>query len=162
MIFNKKVDYCTLLCFLFMGGFKMVKKGRKTGYSIGIVKKEKLLFKGLCVIYLKKCEANGISEYTIRGYKNVLKYFLKFEKNDELYCKEININMFEDFKLYLKHERKVKDITVNSYIRKLTPMLTYGMQLGYIERFPYSYVKRQEVYKDIYTDKELLILLKRS
>ncbi|WP_446897724.1 tyrosine-type recombinase/integrase [Clostridium sp. LBM24168] len=139
----------------------MVKKGRKTGYSIGIIRKEKLLFKDLCAMYFKRCEANGITKYTVDGYKNVLKYFIRFECNEKICCDEININLFEDFKLYLKNERKVKDITVNSYIRKLTPMLTYGMQLGYIEKFPYSYVKCQKVYKDIYTDEELSILLKR-
>lgn len=139
----------------------MVQKGTKQGYSIGIIKKKNLLFTDLCSMYFKRCEANGISKYTIRGYKNVLKYFLEFEKNNELYCKEIDINMFEDFKLYLKRERKVKDITVNSYIRKLTPMLNYGMRLGYIHKFPYSYVKCQEVYKDIYTEEELVLLLKR-
>lgn len=138
----------------------MVQKGRRTGYSIGMVKKKDLLFTDLCAMYFKRCEANGISEYTIRGYKNVLKYFIEVKQNSEIYCQQIDINTFEDFKLYLKTERKVKDITVNSYIRKLTPMLSYGMQLGYIEKFPYSYVKHQEVYKDIYTEEELKLLLK--
>ncbi|MBU3186688.1 phage integrase SAM-like domain-containing protein [Clostridium estertheticum] len=85
----------------------MVQKGRKTGYSLGIMKKKKLLFKDLCIMYFKKCEANGISEYTTRGYKNILKYFNEFRGNSTIYCDEINNNIFEDFKLYLKLEKKI-------------------------------------------------------
>lgn len=137
----------------------MVQRGRKTGYSLGIMKKKKLLFTELCTMYFKKCEANGISEYTTMGYKNILKYFKISIGSTDILCDEININTFQDFKLYLKNVRKIKDISVNSYVRKLTPMLSYGMELGYIERFTYSYIKCQETYKNIYTTEELAILL---
>lgn len=137
----------------------MVQKGRRVGYSLGIMKKKKLLFTDLCTMYFKKCEANGISEYTTKGYKNMLKYFNEFRENPDICCDEINTNTFQDFKLYLKNVRKIKDISVNSYVRKLTPMLSYGMELGYIEKFGYSYIKCQETYKNIYTTEELKILL---
>jgi integrase/recombinase XerD len=139
----------------------MVQKGKKQRYSLGLVNKERLLFTDLCAMYFKRCEANGISPYTITGYKNMLKYFIEFKGTAAIYCDEIGNDTFDDFKLYLKNERKIKDISVNSYIRKLTPMLSYGMELGYVKRFPYSYLKQQEVYKDIYTIEELQILLKK-
>lgn len=138
--------------------------GKKRDYSISMVKKNNILFKDLCEMYFKKCEANGITHYTINGYKNTLKYFGEFlnlsnKGLENFYCEEINDSLFDDFKLYLKNIRKVKDITINSYIRKLTPMLSYGMELGYIVKFPYTYVKQQETFKIIYTEEELKILL---
>lgn len=135
------------------------------GYKIGMVSKQEMLFKDLCEMYFKRCEANGISHHTTNGYKNILKYFYEYLQyegvSEEFYCYEFTAYTFEDFKLHIKQVRKVKDITVNSYIRKLTPMLSYGMELGYIVRFSYSYVKCQEVFKDIYTEEELKLLLKK-
>jgi len=135
------------------------------GYKIGMVNKQGMLFKDLCEMYFKRCEANGVSQHTTNGYKNILKYFYEYLQykgvSEEFYCQDFTAYTFEDFKVHIKQVRKVKDITVNSYIRKLTPMLSYGMELGYIEKFPYSYVKHQEVFKDIYTEEELKLLLKK-
>lgn len=150
----------TTLFFVF-GGNNMVQKGRKQQYSLGIMKKKKLLFTDLCAMYFKKCEANGISAYTTNGYKNILKYFNEFRGNSDTYCDDINTDVFENYKLYLKNVRNIKDISVNSYIRKLTPMLSYGIGLGYIAKFSYSYMKCQETYKSIYTTEELTILLSK-
>ena len=63
MITSRKLVHHTLLYFAF-GGNKMVQKRRKTGYSLGIMKKQGLFFKDLCTMYFKNCEANGISIYT--------------------------------------------------------------------------------------------------
>ena len=135
------------------------------GYKIGMVNKQGMLFKDLCEMYFKRCEANGISHHTTNGYKNILKYFYEYLQyiglSEEFYCQDFTAYTFEDFKVHIKQVRKVRDITVNSYIRKLTPMLSYAMELGYIEKFPYSYVKYQEVFKDIYTEEELRLLLKK-
>jgi len=40
----------------------MVKRGRKTGYAIGIRKKKELLFTDLCTMYFKKYEATILNE----------------------------------------------------------------------------------------------------
>ncbi|WP_143316833.1 phage integrase SAM-like domain-containing protein [Clostridium sp. HBUAS56017] len=130
-----------------------------------MVNKQGMLFKDLCEMCFKRCEANGVSHHTTNGYKNILKYFYEYLQyegvSEELYCQDFTAYTYEDFKVHIKQVRKVKDITVNSYIRKLTPMLSYGMELGYIERFPYSYVKHQEVFKDIYIEEELKLLLEK-
>lgn len=62
-----------------------------------------MLFKDLWDMYFKRCEVNGITHYTINGYKNVLKYIFEYRTynglSQEIYCDEITAAAFEDFKL---------------------------------------------------------------
>jgi integrase/recombinase XerD len=55
-----------------------------------------------------------------------------------------------------------KPETVNSYVFKISPTVKYGIEKGYIkEEIEFTHCKEQEHIKDIYTDDELRILLKR-
>lgn len=69
--------------------------------------------------------------------------------------------LLDDFALWLKVNRDIKAITINTYIRHVIHILEYGMELGYIKGFKYKQLKEDILIKEIYIDKELEILLKK-
>lgn len=103
--------------------------------------------------YCKLCKRRGLSEVTIKGYKYSTRYFKQFNENNP-----INQNTILDYIAYLQ-DNNFKWTTINSYIRKLTPVLNYGFEMGYYPKVRVEYVKGQKEAKEIYTKEELEKLL---
>lgn len=110
--------------------------------------------------YIKKCQVNNLSEYTIRFYEVSCRTFSKFINTEELQVSTINRNMIDDYILHLKGTG-VKDITLNTYVRGITPIIKYGMEIGLIQRFGFKEIKTTEEIKDVYSHSELAILLQK-
>lgn len=112
--------------------------------------------------YLNQLIIKGRSEYTIRSCKYHSKYFLEYLGRD-INCTEITQKTLEDYILYIREKKGITNgITINSYLRNISPVLKYGMKKGYIlEDFMIPEVKYQETFKEIYTPEELDTLLKK-
>ncbi|QNU65907.1 phage integrase SAM-like domain-containing protein [Ruminiclostridium herbifermentans] len=104
--------------------------------------------------YYNLCTIRGTSEITIKGYKYALKYFNEF--NGDSPINSVTVNMYI---LYLK-KNGFKDTTINSYIRKLSPIFNYGHSKGYLPKVEIIELKVQKTFKDIYTEQEMNLLLK--
>lgn len=104
--------------------------------------------------YYNLCTIRGTNEITIKGYKNAIKYFNTFNGNYEIDSDSVN--------RYILHLKKkgFKNTTINSYIRKLSPIFKYGYSKGYLPNVTITEIKVQKVFKDIYTEEELQLLLK--
>lgn len=109
------------------------------------------------IIHLK---IKGRSEYTIRSYHFHHKYFMEFLGGD-IYSNNITLSTLEDYILYIREKKGITNgITINSYLRNISPIIKYGILKGYIkEDFEIPTVKEQEVIKEIYTDEEINKLL---
>lgn len=139
-----------------------MQKTRKNATSkkiMGITPKITLPYLELFDAYVKHCKLQNLSETTIRGYEYANKYFLRYVGYD-LKCSDVTQELVDDYKLNLIN--RLKPETVNSYMFKISPIIKYGYQQGYIENdILFTHMKEQEHFKDIYTAEELSILLEK-
>ena len=125
-----------------------------------ITKGGDLTFDELHKDYTKKCKVNNLSEYTIKFYNVSVRTFGKFINTNTLKASDVDRTLVDDYILHLK-ETGVKDITINTYIRGISPTIKYGMELGYIQKFGFKEIKITEEIKEVYTKQELEILLQK-
>lgn len=107
-------------------------------------------------------QVRGRAEDTLRSYKYHVKYFMDF-LGKETYCQDITLKTLEDYVLHIQNVKKINNnITINSYLRNISPILKYGFKKGYIkEDFIIPVLKEQETFKEIYTEDEMKLLLSK-
>jgi len=110
--------------------------------------------------YLKKCKVNNLSEYTISFYEVSSRTFGKFISLSDLKVEDITRDLVDDYILHLR-TTEVKAVTINTYIRGITPIIKYGMSLGLVKKFPFKEIKTTEEIKQVYTEEELKLLLRK-
>ncbi|WP_097028068.1 tyrosine-type recombinase/integrase [Clostridium peptidivorans] len=138
-----------------------MRRGEVKGTQLFKQKQEiRKTFKELFEEFLLSIKVKGRSEYTIRSYKYHCKYFMEFLGEDTL-CSTINESTFEEYILYIQDVKKLNNgVTVNSYLRNISPIVKFGIKKRYIvEDFQIPQVKCQETFKEIYTREELNLLL---
>lgn len=119
-----------------------------------------LTYKELLELYDKECMRKGVSDITIKGYDYAGKYFMDYT-GEEITCNEINQDLIDNYILWLKN-KGIKMTTINSYQYKISPVVNFGYKRGFIERkVEFKRVIEQEEIKEIYTKRELELLLKR-
>jgi len=126
---------------------------------------KKVLYDDLFKEFYRSMEIKGRAVDTLKTYTHMNRYFtefLKMQYGDIVYCDAIGLETFEDYIMYLKEKGIDNNITINSYMQNVSPVIKYGYKKGYIfEDFCIPYVKAQETFKEIYTQQEMNILLKK-
>ena len=108
-------------------------------------------------ISLKK--AMNLSKDTIEYYEGCYKYFTNFTTT-EINCNEINEDTVLNYILYLRDNNpKIKDTTINAYLRGLRAILNFCMEKGYMNNFTIRLIRAEKQIKETYTDQELEKLL---
>lgn len=105
--------------------------------------------------YYNLCTIRGTAEVTIKGYKYALNYFNEFNGDNPIDCDSVNMYI-----LFLK-KKGFKDTTINSYVRKLSPIFKFGHSKGYLPKVEINEIKVQKTFKDIYSEQEMNLLLKQ-
>ena len=105
------------------------------------------------------CESRNYSKYTIAHYDNTIHNFELFHNIDNK-TDTLNQGLVEDYASYLLR-KGLKGTTVATYICSLRTILYYLMQKEYIEPFKIIKPKYDRPIKEIYTDAELKLLLKK-
>ncbi|NOW07203.1 tyrosine-type recombinase/integrase [Clostridium beijerinckii] len=133
-----------------------MRKGEKVGkVQFNTADKKQKPYDEVLEEYCELCKRRGLAEITIKGYRYSTRYFKKFDENTM-----INRNTILDYIKYLQ-DNNFKWTTINSYIRKLTPVLNYAFEMGYYPKVKVQYVKGQKEAKEIYTQEELSKLLEK-
>ncbi|MEG2018510.1 MAG: phage integrase SAM-like domain-containing protein [Clostridium sp.] len=133
-----------------------MKKGEKVGKAqFKISEKKQKPFLEVAEEYCTLCQRKGLSPYTMQGYKYTGKYFNNFNKNNL-----ITVNSIIDYIEYLQSEN-TKWTTINSYVRRLTPIFNWAYDMGYYPKVKVIEVKGQKEMKEVYTTEELKLLLER-
>lgn len=128
--------------------------------SIMMKRPEAKTYQELHEEYIRFCKIQKLAEETIRTYHYHHNYFMNHIGSDAL-CSEINQQTIDNYKLTLI-EKGLNGVSVNSYIQNITPVIKYGMKLGYIDAsLTFARVKEEQKIKDIYTQGELQALLKK-
>ncbi|TCT15685.1 integrase/recombinase XerD [Natranaerovirga pectinivora] len=113
----------------------------------------------LYFLYASDCKLRNISDITIKGYEFAHKKFKQFT-GEGLKCEDISQDLINEYILYLKD--KLKPQTVNSYLFKISPIIKFGIRKGYIkDTIEFTHLVEQEHFKEIYTTRELELLLKK-
>lgn len=121
--------------------------------------KANISYKSLLELHVKQCKLKNLATVTIDGYRTASRYFLDFAGSD-LMCDDVTQDVINEYCLHLQTVYKPQ--TVNSYLFKISPTVLFGIERGYIpHQIQFTHVVEQETIKDIYSQEELEILLKR-
>lgn len=104
--------------------------------------------------------AKNLAETTIKHYNNCFEVFSTFFDITRL-CNSITEDTIFEFIVWLKKNRNINDITLNTYIRAIRAMLYYFMKQGYTQPFQIQSPKMTKKAKETYNDYELTILLEK-
>lgn len=118
--------------------------------------------------FIRYCKAKNLEDGSLHHYNQSFDYFclsLPKDKNGfpkDIQCSEINQNTVYSFIEFLKNRNQnISAITINSYLRGVRALLYYFMEMGYTQHFRIHLLRAQKALKNIYTDSELNILLRK-
>ena len=79
-------------------------------------------------------------------FKSVLGVFSTFRKGQDLFLRDLTTTVLHDWVTYLKDERKVKDITINNYLRTARTLYLYAINMNWVrkEYYPFHEFKVSE------------------
>lgn len=109
--------------------------------------------------FIKYCNVKNLAKDTIIFYENCFKSFSKFYPQ-QAFVRDISISQIHEYILWQK-DKNISAIAVNSNLRGVRAFLYYCMKLGYLSKFSIELVKAEKKVKQIYTDSELKLLLKK-
>jgi len=127
---------------------------------MGMAQESNMTYQELYEKFIKKCQVNNLSPYTIDSYRVANRYFGRYVNLETLKLSEIQQELVDDYILYLMGTG-IKPITVNTYVRHVASVLKYGMELKLIKQFQIKEIRVTEEIKEVYTEEELLLLLKK-
>lgn len=104
------------------------------------------------------CRAKNLANSTIEDYDVYFKQFMKFYQSESFDITEQTIN---EYIIWMQTNTRQKDTSIQSSIRHIRTILYYFMRLGYLDNFLIKLPKAEETIKEVYTDEELTILLKK-
>lgn len=102
----------------------------------------------------------GLAEDTKTSYRATYRAITEYY-NEENLCSNLNVDIIEGFICYLRENREVNNISINSHLTNVRAFVNYCIRLGYVEEFKIQSVKAEKQIKETYTDSELTILLKK-
>lgn len=134
-------------------------KGSRLSFNTGTTKKT---YEELFREFIKYIKIRGRADQTIQSYRYHSKYFTEFLGKD-IYCSEISGKTLDEYIVYLREVKHITNgVTINSYIRNISPILKFGVKRRYIlEDFISPVVKEQTKIKEIYSPQELHDLLEK-
>jgi integrase/recombinase XerD len=110
--------------------------------------------------YVKKCEIDNLSKYTISASKTAYRVF-SFYVDTNMPMDSIKEDTIDGFILFLKHRESCNDNSINSYLRMIRVWLYWAMEKGYMDKFKINLIRTSETIKETYTKDELDKLLKK-
>lgn len=111
------------------------------------------------VKYMKRCRALRFVPETLKSYEDLMHMIDLYRPGAR--CSDVDLEFWNDFIIWLEEERKVKPATVNSYCKNLKAMFNWMIGECYIEPFEMKIRVFEKPLKEMYTDSELRLLLKK-
>ena len=111
--------------------------------------------------FLKIKKALNRAEDTIDYYRDCYKLFIEFYGDGRL-CREIDEDTPIDFLLYIKETRPhLAQNTLATHMRGIRAIFKYFMKCGYIPTFTVPLPTIEETVKEVYTNEEIQMLIKK-
>ncbi len=110
--------------------------------------------------FIMYCKSRNLRPATIEHYDNTINIIYKCIP-PKTPIRSITSDTVDKFILWCKTTLKIKDITIHTYLRALKTILYYFMKMGYMEKFHIEMIKYDKPVIEVYTDREVKILLKK-
>lgn len=110
-------------------------------------------------LFLQKCRARNLSEKTLLDYQDKLRPFIQY--SGSTIVGDVSGSVVDGYVIWFKETHNVSDISLASYLRPLRAFLYWCMDTGRITRFQVRIPKADKQIKEVYTDDDLDILLKK-
>jgi integrase/recombinase XerD len=111
--------------------------------------------------FIQRIRILNRSEDTILYYDNIYKMFAEFI-DENTPCEQLSKDTISDFILFKREQNpKLRDTSINSYIRGLRAFFYFFMEEGYMPTFKIRLIKEERERKEPYNYNELENLLKK-
>lgn len=110
--------------------------------------------------FILNCEARNLREGTIRHYKDSIKQIWKYIPKETMIT-EITEDTFDGYKIVLRSNPKISDMSLYSYCRDFKTIMRFFMKEEWIPKMELALSKVDKPPIETYTDDELVILLKK-
>lgn len=105
-------------------------------------------------------ESQGRAQKTIKDYEESIKKFIAY--NGDMPINELELSNVMAYRNHMKKEEELKIGSINHYLRDLRTFLNYAYDTGYLlKQIKVSLMSGQEEIKDVYTEEELEVLLRK-
>lgn len=110
-------------------------------------------------LFLKRCRLKNLSPRSLDFYTEVLQHFTVIVPHVK-FVDEITPEVLDEF-ILAEMSRNNRITSINTRLRGVFAFLRFCFKQDYLDVFPLSLLKEDEVIKDPYTDEELVRLLKQ-
>lgn len=121
---------------------------------------EKRTFAEGCEEYLFDCKARNLRDGTIKHYRDSIKQIAKYIDED-IPIKNITKETVNKFIVDLRENPELNDQSLYTYARDFKTLMYFFMKKEYLEHFKIIIPKADKQPIETYTDRELMILLKK-
>lgn len=109
--------------------------------------------------WIDSCEERGLKSASIETYRDKINEFLDY--TGDVYVEDLDDNLVQDFKYYLKDVHNFNASSTNTYFRVVNVFMKYLHNRYNLELFSISYIKENKTIKAVYTDDEIKRLIAR-
>jgi len=107
-------------------------------------------------------EARNLAKATIRSYTTQFQKYYQWSKIKGYEIEDISTSTIEEYIIDLKKSGTVRIASINTALRHIKALIRYWQELGYINAvIKITFLKAQEIPKEVYTEEELKVLLKK-
>lgn len=113
--------------------------------------------------FIVECKIKNLSQTTIKYYEQCFKYFTEYINTNAKITDikaDISKKTVDSYIIYMQ-TNKLKVSTINIRLRGIRSILYYFMKCNYIEKFEIKQIKEEESIPNLYTDEEIVILLRK-
>ena len=103
--------------------------------------------------WIDSCQEKGLKPASIETYRDKIDEFLDY--TGDIYVEDLDDNLVQDFKYYLKNEHHFKPGSTNTYFRCVNVFMKYLHNTYNLELFHIDYIKENKTIKPVFTDAEI-------
>lgn len=103
--------------------------------------------------WIDSCQEKGLKPASIETYRDKIDEFLDY--TGDIYVEDLNDNLVQDFKYYLKNEHHFKPGSTNTYFRCVNVFMKYLHNTYNLELYHIDYIKENKTIKPVFTDAEI-------
>ena len=103
--------------------------------------------------WIDSCQEKGLKPASIETYRDKIDEFLDY--TGDIYVEDLDDNLVQDFKYYLKNEHHFKAGSTNTYFRCVNVFMKYLHNTYNLELFHIDYIKENKTIKPVFTDAEI-------
>ena len=103
--------------------------------------------------WIDSCQEKGLKPASIETYRDKIDEFLDY--TGDVYVEDLDDNLVQDFKYYLKNEHHFKPGSTNTYFRCVNVFMKYLHNTYNLELYHIDYIKENKTIKPVFTDAEI-------